>query len=129
MAHAIAFQVHQFAARRVGTNLETQDAAAELGLQVEGAESRRLARIAPDSHLHAVLGGRAQPFDDGAVGQHTTRRIDLLRGLVDQCYVDLFEVLAGSVVDFSSRSGRAGRLGGPGAALERRAELNGISID
>jgi hypothetical protein len=30
MVHAIAFQVHQFAARRVGTNLETQDAAAEL---------------------------------------------------------------------------------------------------
>ena len=75
-----------------------------------------------------MLGGRAQRFDNGAVSQHISSHIDLLRGLVDQCYVDLFEVLAGCGVDFSSRAGRAGRLGGPGAALVRRA-ANSISID
>ena len=50
MVHAIAFQVHQFAARRVGTNLETQDAAALKALSLAASlASRQIHTFTPCS--------------------------------------------------------------------------------
>jgi phage terminase large subunit GpA-like protein len=46
----------------------------------------------------------AQRLDDGSVGKHVSRHVDLLRGLTDQGNVDPLQVLAGRVVDLLPRA-------------------------
>ena len=74
----------------------------------------------------SVLGEKDLPkeyriqLDDGAVRQHVSRHVDLLRGLADQGDIDPLQVLAWRVVDLYRRADGTWRLGGPGATLERR---------
>jgi hypothetical protein len=51
---AIALQVHQFAAGPARPKLDAGRHSAELRLNVEIADPRHHARIAPDAHLHAA---------------------------------------------------------------------------